>query len=391
MSNSSPFVKSPISTEVAQRERVLLAPYAMHSVDSQGRRYPEPQHTYRPPYVRDRDRILHSAAFRRLAYKTQVFVGPSNDHHRSRLTHTLEVVQIARTVARSLALNEDLTEAMAMAHDLGHPPFGHAGERVLAELAGPGGFEHNRQGLRLVERLESRYPNFPGLNLTYEVLESMALHSKRPDAPEIADFQPHRRMLAESQVVDLADSIAYSTHDIDDAIRHGLIRFADLRHIELWNFAEDRARRQYGDALEGKQLTRAVIRSLIDGQVGSLIEHSRGRLESLVSCEAVRGASRNLVDLPDEMRRHKENLHAFLMERVYRHEAVMRTIREGESKIRRLFEEIRRHPDRLPEKYHLRPGPASLEERIADYIACMTDRYASRLHDQWFSARSGKG
>lgn len=229
-----PTEPSIANTRFFEVERQLLAPYAMHTEDSLGRRYSERDHEYRPAYVRDRDRIIHSAAFRRMAYKTQVFVEQPNDHHRTRLTHTLEVVQIARTASRILKLNEDLTEAVALAHDLGHPPFGHAGERILAELTeSVGGFEHNRQGLRLVERLESRYPGFPGLNLTYEVLESIALHSKRPDSPEVAPYQPHRRMLAECQVVDLADSIAYTTHDIDDAIRHGLLTFEELREVEL--------------------------------------------------------------------------------------------------------------------------------------------------------------
>lgn len=369
----------------------LLAPHAMRAADSLGRRHVEPEHPYRGPYVRDRDRIIHSAAFRRLAYKTQVFIGPSNDHHRTRLTHTLEVVQIARTAARNLRLNEDLTEASALAHDLGHPPFGHAGERVLAELlADHGGFEHNRQGLRLVEFLESRYPNFPGLNLTYEVLESMALHSKRPSAPEIFEFEPHRRMLAEGQAADLADSIAYSTHDIDDAIRHGLIQFEDLREVELGRIAEERARTNYGAALEGKQRTRAVIRSLIDLQVGGMIDESSRRLRNVESVDQVRAAQHNVVDLPEGMSKQKAELQAFLFARVYRHPSVTQSIREGEAKLRRLFETIARKPDLLPDKYRLRPDDAPLERRIADYIASMTDRFTNRLYSEMFGGSADR-
>ena len=362
-------------------ERQRLAAYAMRAADSLGRRHPEPEHPYRPAYVRDRDRIVHSAAFRRLAYKTQVFVGPSNDHHRTRLTHTLEVVQMARTAARNLDLNEDLTEAIALAHDLGHPPFGHAGERVLAELtAAHGGFEHNRQGLRLVEFLESRYPTFPGLNLSYEVLESIAHHAGNKEAPEVQEFQPDRRPLAEAQTADLADGVAYAAHDIDDALRHGLLSFSDLRGLELWRLAEERAEERYGVGLEGKQRSRAGIRSLIDLEVGGMIDESRRRLAAAVEPEDVRRANRNLVALPQSMERLKAELQEFLFDRVYRHPAVMKTIREGEAKLRRLFEAIRSRPELLPDKYRRREADP-IERRIADYLASMTDRYASRLYE----------
>lgn len=374
------FQRSPKPTGQPPYE-TALAPYAMPSSDSLGRRYMEQEHPYRPPYVRDRDRIIHSAAFRRLAYKTQVFASQPNDHHRTRLTHTLEVSQIARTVSRHLKLNEDLTEAAALAHDLGHPPYGHAGERVLAELmAQHGGFEHNRQGLRLVQQLESRYPEFPGLNLSYEVLESIALHSKAKDALDVVEFQPRRRMLAEFQVVDLADSIAYSTHDIDDALRHGLIQFSDLEEVELWRKSEALALAKHGP-LQGKQLARAVIRSLIDLQVGSMIAESTRRLSTARHVDDVRGATQNLVDVPSDVEMLKAELQAFLFKRVYRHETVTRRTRAGEGKVRRLFDTLTRRPELIPDKYRRREED-SLPRQVCDYIASMTDRYADRIHDE---------
>src|SRR4051794_40585120 len=198
------------------REEEVLAPYAMRTRNSKGRRHAEPTHGFRTLYQRDRDRIVHSTAFRRLMYKTQVFVNQTGDHHRTRLTHTLEVAQISRTIARQLGLNEDLTEAIALMHDLGHPPYGHAGERTLAEcVADCGGFEHNAHALRVVEELEYRYPDFPGLNLTWEVLESQAMHSKARDLPEVRPYLGAGQPLLEAQVVDAADSLAYNTHDID--------------------------------------------------------------------------------------------------------------------------------------------------------------------------------
>src|SRR5271157_1191365 len=214
-------------------EDAVLAPYAMRTRQSRGRRHPEDPHPFRTLYERDRDRIVHSTAFRRLMYKTQVLVNQTNDHHRTRLTHTLEVAQISRTIARQLGLNEDLTEAIALAHDLGHPPFGHAGEGALDEcMGGHGGFEHNRHGLRIVELLEYRYADFPGLNLSWEVLEAMAQHSGHRDAPEVVTYLGAGQPLLEAQVVDAADSLAYDTHDLDDAFGVGLLGADDLREVE---------------------------------------------------------------------------------------------------------------------------------------------------------------
>src|SRR5437868_3012240 len=228
-----------------EREEEVLAPYAMRTRQSRGRRYPEEPHPFRTLYQRDRDRIVHSTAFRRLMYKTQVLVYQTNDHHRTRLTHTLEVAQISRTIARQLGLNEDLTEAIALAHDLGHPPFGHAGEQVLDEcMAGHGGFEHNVHGLRIIEVLEYRYAEFPGLNLSWEVLEAQALHSKRRDLPEVKDLVTAGQPLLEAQVVDAADSLAYDTHDVDDALSTGLITLADLEEVDFWRQALERVRRR---------------------------------------------------------------------------------------------------------------------------------------------------
>src|SRR5438552_4837 len=215
------------------REQEVLAPYAMQTRHSRGRRHAEEPHPFRTLYQRDRDRVVHSTAFRRLMYKTQVLVTSTNDHHRTRLTHTLEVAQISRTIARQLGLNEDLTEAIALAHDLGHPPFGHAGEQELDQcMKDQGGFEHNRHGLRIVELLEYRYADFPGLNLSWEVLEAMAHHSKRTDVAEIHEFLDAGQPLLASQVVDAADSLAYNTHDLDDALSTGLITLAELQEVE---------------------------------------------------------------------------------------------------------------------------------------------------------------
>jgi dGTPase len=360
------------------REDQVLAPYAMRTRQSKGRRYPEDPHSYRTLYQRDRDRIVHSTAFRRLMYKTQVLVNQVSDHHRTRLTHTLEVAQIGRTIARQLGLNEDLTEAIALAHDLGHPPFGHAGETALDEcMKEHGGFEHNRHGLRIISELEYRYADFPGLNLSWEVLEAQAMHSKSPQAPDIRPFVGVGQPLLEAQLVDAADSLAYDSHDVDDALSLELIAPADLEEVPFWKQTVDRVRARHKN-LGPLQFQPTVVRALIDWQVSDLLEQTRRQLrqERIGSVSDVRAAGKVLVVSGPEMRALKAGLEAFLHRRVYQHHRVMRMAVKGSRFLRQLFEEYCRHPTQLPERYARRIGEASPQRVVCDYLAGMTDRYA---------------
>jgi dGTPase len=360
------------------REDEVLAPYAMRTRQSRGRRHLEEQHPFRTLYQRDRDRIVHSTAFRRLMHKTQVLVTQTNDHHRTRLTHTLEVAQISRTIARRLGLNEDLTEAIALSHDLGHPPFGHAGECVLDEcMAEHGGFEHNLHALRIVEVLEYRYADFPGLNLSWEVLEAMALHSKRRHAPEIAEFARVGQPLLEAQVADAADSLAYDAHDIDDALSVGLIAPSDLRDVEFWRRVLEDVRRQHGD-LPPEQFQPTMVRNLIDGLVRDLVDHTLQRLQQqrIRSLVEVRTAPSILVESSPRIQALKAELEAFLRRRVYNHYRVQRMAVKGSRIIRQLFAEFCRAPRLLPERYSRRIGDQQPERTVCDYVAGMTDRYA---------------
>jgi dGTPase len=259
-----------------------VAAWATRAEDSAGRLHPEPPCPMRTAFQRDRDRIVHATSFRRLTYKTQVFVFHEGDHYRTRLTHSLEVAQIARAIARLLWLDEDLAEALALAHDLGHPPFGHAGEEALAQcMLEHGGFEHNRHGLRIVDQLEYRYADFPGLNLSWEVLEAQAMHSKLRDAPEVQAFLGPGQPLLEAQVVDAADSLAYDTHDIDDALGAGLISFEDLEAVPFWRRAAERIKQHYPGILP-EQFQAAVVRELIDWQVRDLLEQTETQLREQV-------------------------------------------------------------------------------------------------------------
>ncbi|HZU38810.1 MAG TPA: deoxyguanosinetriphosphate triphosphohydrolase [Gemmataceae bacterium] len=361
------------------REDEVLAPYAMRTRQSRGRHYPETPHPFRTLYQRDRDRIVHSTAFRRLMYKTQVLVAQTNDHHRTRLTHTLEVAQISRTIARQLGLNEDLTEAFALAHDLGHPPFGHAGEDALdACMKEHGGFEHNAHGLRIVETLEYRYADFPGLNLSWEVLECLAMHSKRHDSPDVQKYLGAGQPLLEAQVVDAADSLAYDTHDIDDALAVGLINVDDLQEVEFWRRAVEsvaKAHPQVGTA----QFQPTVIRALIDWQVSDLLEHTRTRLrqQRIQTVAEVRRAPELLVGPGPEVRALKTELEAFLHRRVYQHYRVQRMAAKGRRFLKQIFEEFCRSPHQLRDRYAERAIQAGqLERTVCDYLAGMTDRYA---------------
>jgi dGTPase len=366
-------------------EEKTLAPYAMRTRDSRGRRHAEPPHPFRTLYQRDRDRIVHSTAFRRLMHKTQVLVSQTNDHHRTRLTHTLEVAQISRTIARQLGLNEDLTEAIALAHDLGHPPFGHAGEQALAEcMAAHGGFEHNRHGLRILERLEYRYADFPGLNLSWEVLEAQAFHSKCRDAPEILAYTGVGQPLLEAQLVDAADSLAYDTHDLDDALGVGLISLADLEEVRFWQRAVEQVRRLH-PRIGPEQFQPTVVRFLINWQVSDLLEHTRQRLraERIGTVADVRAVG-SLVGPGPEVQAFKEELERFLHRRVYNHYRVQRMAGKGRRFVTELFRAFRASPRLLPERYQRRADDEPLERIVCDYLAGMTDRYAQNEYLRLF-------
>ncbi len=363
------------------RESLLLAPWAMHAVDSAGRVHPEPPHQFRSPYQRDRDRIVHSAAFRRLAHKTQVFTGYHGDYHRSRLTHTLEVTSIARTLARALALNEDLVETLALAHDIGHPPLGHAGEDTLAELLrDDGGFNHNAQALRIMELLETRYPHFPGLNLSREVLDAQATRKKDGTAPP---------PLLEAQVVDAADSIAYDTHDADDAVELGLVTLDELCALPLVADAAARVAKRH-DALTGTDARRAILHELVDFQVAELIRETRTTIDALgVDSvarvrEIYRGhdgmPSRRIVAHAPALAAGKRELERFLFDRVYRSGRVLEVRVPAQRKLTELFEWYADHPDALPAGYRQRAATYGLRRSVADYIAGMTDRFLEFDH-----------
>jgi dGTPase len=344
----------------------------MHAADSAGRVHPEPGHPYRNPYQRDRDRIIHSSAFRRLAHKTQVFTGTMGDYHRSRLTHTLEMTSIARTVGRSLRLNEDLIEALGLAHDIGHPPFGHAGESVLDDcLTGQGGFNHNRQALRIVERLEIRYPEFPGLNLSREILDGQC--SRTAQRREI---DAGGRLL-EVQAVDAADSIAYNAHDADDAVELGMIDLAELDAAALWRTAAEQARRRYA-ALDAQQFRRATVHQVIDLLASDLIVSSEQRLRDAApaSADEARNRPEALVQQSADLAEQKAQLQRFLFERVYRHPIVLEQRARAGAALEEMFQRLIAHPDELPAKFITVANEDGLPRAVGDYLAGMTDRYA---------------
>ncbi|HEX3152221.1 MAG TPA: deoxyguanosinetriphosphate triphosphohydrolase [Gemmataceae bacterium] len=372
-------------------EDAWLASYALRSRDSRGRRYPEPPHPFRTIFQRDRERIVHSTAFRRLVGKTQVHVGRVNDHHRTRLTHTLEVAQISRTAARRLRLNEDLTEAIALSHDIGHPPFGHAGERTLAEcLKDQGGFDHNLFGLRRIELLEERYPEFPGLNLSWELREAFVQHSKCRDRPECQPYLAVGKPFLEAQLVDACDSLAYGTHDTDDALGIGLINLGDLEEVELWNRAAAPVRARYA-ALSSDAFRTAVIRELIAWQANNLIEETTRRLADLniQSVADVRNAPTTIVGFGAELVALAAGLGRFLYERVYRHPRVIRLAVKGQLILRQLYTKLTAQPELLPDRYRARWIDSALTETslarvVVDYLAGMTDRFARQEHLRLF-------
>ncbi|UCE75928.1 MAG: deoxyguanosinetriphosphate triphosphohydrolase [Gammaproteobacteria bacterium] len=375
-------------------------PYAVSDTVSGGRRFPEPSPNYRSEFQRDRDRIIHAAAFRRLEYKTQVFVNHEGDLFRTRLTHSIEVAQIARSIARALSLNEDLTEAIALAHDLGHTPFGHAGQDALNDcMKGYGGFEHNLQSLRVVDELEEKYADFPGLNLTFETREGILKHCSLKKAAELGDvgerFLKKRQPSLEAQLTNLADEIAYNSHDVDDGLRAGLISVAQLNKVPLFNDQFEEVRRHY-PKLSQRRVIHEVVRRLINCQVVDLVQTSENMLRQHhpASLEEVRNRSHPLISFSEGMKERNLQLKRFLRNSLYRHYRVHRMTVKATRVIRELFqafnEDPRLMPDEAQEKVlslRERSGPAGQARAVADYIAGMTDRYAIAEHERVYNPR----
>ena len=362
-----------------EREIRELAPYAMKARFSRGRQHEEREHAYRTAYQRDRDRIIHSGAFRRLEYKTQVFVNTFGDYYRTRLTHTMEVAQIARTVARALGLNEDLTEAIALAHDIGHGPFGHTGEDALAELMREhGGFEHNRQALRIVDVIERKYPGFPGLNLTAEVRDSLLKHGEAP-------------LCLEAQAVDAADRIAYNTHDVDDGLTSGILDEDALMEVALWRDAHEEVTRRY-EGLDPARRRYHVVRTVIDTAVTDLLDHARERLADAAPkdpLDAQRGA--RLVAPSHAMERRQMELSRFLSRDFYNDYRVRRMRRKASGFIREMFLALSEDAGLLPPAAQAWAKEQGAPRGVCDYLAGMTDREAIQEYRRLFSADAGAG
>jgi len=382
---------------------VARAPYASKPEESRGRLHPEPEHAMRSPFQRDRDRVIHSTAFRRLKHKTQVFVYHEGDHYRTRLTHSLEVAQIARSIGRVLGLDEDLAEALALAHDLGHTPFGHAGEDALnAEMAAYGGFSHNDQTLRILTRLERGYAEFDGLNLTWEALEGTVKHNgpvAAPPSSSIAEYNvPHDLLLdtyagPEAQVASLADDIAYNNHDIDDGLRAGLFAIADLKDVPLVGPVFHEVARKY-PGLEEARLIHESIRRMIDRMARDLIDETRARLADarVKSADDVRALGRPVAAFSEAMRDNDRALKRFLYERMYRHSRVNRMSHKARRVVRELFQLFAAEPECLPNEWRAAAacGDAATSARtIADYLAGMTDRFALDEHRRLFDTYAG--
>jgi len=367
-----------------QHESERLARYAVISSASLGREHPEPEHQYRSCFQRDRDRIIHSAAFRRLEAKTQVFLDTAGDYYRTRLTHTIEVAQIARTMARVLSLNEDLAEAAGLAHDLGHPPYGHAGEIILNELLGEyGGFEHNRQSLRIVRYLEHPYPSFRGLNLTYETRECLAKHETRYDKPDNPnDYLPGHAPL-EGQIADLADAIAYNSHDLDDALACNLIREDDLADVRLYQAVKRNVFAHFPQAHRVARQLRCA-KGVIDILIQDTLAETADRLERFAPAdlEHIRRAPMKIVALSDSCREELTELQTFLMQNVYQHSQVIQAQDRARRELEHLFARYLREPSLLPRRYQERMNEQSPQLVICDYLAGMTDRFCHRLYQQ---------
>jgi dGTPase len=355
-------------------ERTVLAPFAEKSGKSRGRKYSEPSHAYRTEFQRDRARIIHSRAFRRMEYKTQVFLNGAGDHLRTRLTHSIEVASISRTIARALRLNEDLAEAIALAHDLGHAPFGHSGEEMLAEcMRDHGGFDHNRQSLRVVELLETPYPNFPGLNLTFEVREGLRKHEHAFKAP---DGETYNCTSLEAQVADLADEITYYTHDLDDAVDFEILSPAQLEENEVWRRSHRAVLARYTGGRE-PELHKLIIRDIIDNEVHDLVATSAKSIaeSGVQSPDDARRQPGPLIRFSNELGEANRALRKFLYQNVYYHPRVSEVNRRACEMLRRVFEAYLVDPERLGDGATRRIEKEGLHRTVCDYVAGMTDRY----------------
>ena len=376
--------------ELEQLERQRLAPYAQFSADTRGRTHSEPPPDWRTHYQRDRDRVIHSRAFRRLEYKTQVFLNGSGDHLRTRLTHTMEVAAIARNIAQALQLNEDLAETIALAHDLGHSPFGHKGESALNELMKDhGGFEHNHQSLRVVEELEQKYPRFAGLNLTWEVREGLAKHATTYDHPVPSDRMQGPSASLEAQVANLSDEITYYSHDLDDGLDSGLLSEKNLgREVRLWRQAARTVAREYGE-LPDECRWYFTIRCIIDGEVRDVVHTSESNLRAsgVGSADDVRARKGPLIQYSLERRELNQELRDYLHDNLYYNPVVHEPNERAVGRMAQLFQHYLAHPQEIGQQARRRAKKVGLHRAVCDYIAGMTDRYVSLEHARLFGAR----
>jgi dGTPase len=366
-------------------EDQALAPYGFRSKDSLGRAYPEDEPEYRTAFQRDRDRILHTTAFRRLEYKTQVFIIHEGDYYRTRLTHTLEVAQIGRTIARALGANEDLEEAICLAHDLGHSPFGHSGEVALNRLMKEhGGFDHNKQTLRIITELENRFPDFPGLNLTWEVREGIVKHESEYDISDARDYKPELRGHLEAQIANAADELAYTAHDLDDGLRSGMVTPQMLTGISLWEIIVESVGWRGGNLDE---LTRhRLIRRLIGMEITDLVDNTSKQLRDsgVQSTQELQSLTYNIISFSEDMYRRNRQLKDFLYANMYRHHRVVRMAQKAERIITDLFNAYQEEPTILPAHVQDWIEDRDLYCTICDYIAGMTDRFAVQEHQRLF-------
>lgn len=384
---ASPGIWSRAALE--EREEVWLAPWGMRSRNSHGRQWPEDEHAYRTAYQRDRDRIIHTTAFRRLEYKTQVFVYSEGDHYRNRLTHSIEVAQIGRTLARALGCNEDLTEAICLAHDLGHAPFGHVGEETLnALMADWGGYNHQRQTYRILTQLETRYPNFPGLNLTYEVLEGVVKHDTEYDVADAAEFNPEERGTLECQLSNLADEIAYNTSDLDDGMRSGILPPSQIEELAAGGTVLESLGEAAGQDWSAPPLRHRFVRRLVGLEVSDVIEATAFRLREggVGSVADVRARISNLAGYSEAAATRNAELRRFLFHNFYRHYRVVRMAVKAERVLRDLFGAYVGEPRQLPTELQARVAASEigLHRVVCDYLAGMTDRYAILEHKRLY-------